>query len=724
MTQTTVRAEMAEETAPHPRGVRLTAPAGAPATSSAVPSWVWLLAHLVLIAWVITRVGGFDLFTTVNVPQGAVQVVNTFAAVDHPFHATRAYSLLQSIEHGETLRWISNLQGGYPVEFYPLGFAWLEVGLWAFLFGTLPIIAVHKLAVLLVFVLPAVAYWILARADRLSPATSFLGLAALVAVPGKWTQGGYTELVQWGLATNVAGAVAALIAIAALAAWTLRGHRGFLLLAALMSAAAAYTNPRSLLAVAIAALAVLLGGALPGGASSISIRLSRSFGRVAVVGVCALLLAAPELIALMRFRDLYYFVLYQEYANLHAYWQATVQSVSAPVVALAAAGGFIGLVSPRFPAARMAILALIGYMLVTAALANPSNGAGPISQLETPRLMPFQRMLMIYLAAFGVIVAASWLARAIRAPLAAEAAGAIVAVAVLIVFVWPWPGVPASYHGLTPVPTTGNAEFAQFRQAMAVADDAAPAGTAILVIGSPLNGADTMWWHEQMWAPLETDHPLFYDDWLWYWQTQNKGPYDPLQGHAYPEPAQAITRDYFTEHGIGAVVVGEKPGAPGVQPRVAAANSPDLDSVEKGDWDVYTVRNPMPIITDGAISPDAIEIGNQRYRATFDNAVAGEIVVRRNWFPRWTATVNGQPAKIIHRDDGYMAIAAPAGHVVVDVRYGVDAVDWMARALAITGAILLALVVLSPRSMLRRWRMGWMIDQPGSSSAEAQAARN
>lgn len=688
-----------------------------------VPGWIWLLAHLALVVWVFSRVGGFDLFTTVATAAGAERVVNTFGAVDHPFHAARAWTLLRSIEHGQTLRWIANLQGGYPVEFYPLGFAWLEVILWGALLGALPVIAVHKLAILLVFVLPAVAYWILARTDRVSPAASLVGLAVLVAVPGEWTNGGYTELVLWGLAANVAGAAAALIATAALAAYALRGQRWMLALAALMSAAAAYTNPRSLLAVAIAALAVLVAGVLPGVRISFTHRLGITAGRTAIAGFCALLLAAPELISLVRFQHLYYFVLYQWYTSVHQYWEATLHSVSPPVAAVALVGGVIALASRRHPAARMATLALIGYMAVTASLANPSKGTGPISQLETPRLMPYQRMLMIYLAAFAVVVIAGWLARAVRLPAVADVIAALIAVAVLVVFVRPWPGLPDLYRGLTPVPTTGNAEFANFRAAVARADGAAPPGTAILVIGAPLNGAE-MWWHEQMWAPLDTDHPLFYNDWLWYWQTQNQGPYDPLQGHAYPDPAQAISRGYFTEHGIGAVVVNAVPGTNGVDPRVAAARSPDLAAVTTGDWAVYTVRDPTPIITDGQNRPVSITVDNQHLRATFEDARAGEIVVRRNWFPRWTATVNGQPATVIHRPDGYMAIAAPAGRVVVDLRYGVDGLDWLARILAFTGALLLALAVLLPERLLRVWRIGWLRGDQDAPSGWAAAARN
>ena len=45
---------------------------------------------------------------------------NTFASVDHPFHVARAEILWRELASGNLLRWIGQHQGGYPVEFYPL----------------------------------------------------------------------------------------------------------------------------------------------------------------------------------------------------------------------------------------------------------------------------------------------------------------------------------------------------------------------------------------------------------------------------------------------------------------------------------------------------------------------------------------------------------------------------------------------------------------------------
>ncbi|HWV22713.1 MAG TPA: hypothetical protein VNZ58_00855, partial [Thermomicrobiales bacterium] len=126
----------------------------------------WLVVLLVLCLWVAWRIGAFELTRSVVVDGQTVTVPNVYAWVDHPFHAARAYNLLESLKHGEILRWIGNHQGGYPAEFYPLGVAWFDVAIWALLLGSQSIVAVHKLAVILIFILPAVAYWILARGDR------------------------------------------------------------------------------------------------------------------------------------------------------------------------------------------------------------------------------------------------------------------------------------------------------------------------------------------------------------------------------------------------------------------------------------------------------------------------------------------------------------------------------------------------------------------------------
>src|SRR5690348_5587486 len=78
-------------------------------------TWLTLAALIgigILIWWTFADLGVFDLWTTVSTENGVYNVVNTFASVDHPFHATRAQLLLDSLQQGELLRWIPSHEGG------------------------------------------------------------------------------------------------------------------------------------------------------------------------------------------------------------------------------------------------------------------------------------------------------------------------------------------------------------------------------------------------------------------------------------------------------------------------------------------------------------------------------------------------------------------------------------------------------------------------------------
>ena len=101
--------------------------------------------------------------------------------------------------NGSVLRWIGQHQGGYPVEFYPLGEAWLEVAVRALSFGTLTAQSAHTLAIVGLFLAPGAAFAALAHEDGWSPGVGFLAFVLHISLPGSWYHGGYTELVQWGL---------------------------------------------------------------------------------------------------------------------------------------------------------------------------------------------------------------------------------------------------------------------------------------------------------------------------------------------------------------------------------------------------------------------------------------------------------------------------------------------------------------------------------------------
>ncbi len=698
------------------------------AQKSTIGTALWLVVLVLLCGWTAWRLGAFDTMVQVTTGGRTLDVPNTFSSIDHPFHATRAFTLLENLKEGHLLRWVGNHQGGYPVEFYPLGVAWLEVGIWALLFGSLPILAAHKLAVILIFLIPALGFWILARTERVNPGVAVLATAMHIAIPGgnnytSWTTGGYTELVQWGLVTNVAGATAAMIATAMLIGFVADGRRSLAIWAVIFAAAAAYANPRSLFAVAVAAVAILIASALPRQGEREPVGLPRAAARIGMVGIAALLLAMPIVSPLLRYEQYYYFLHYQNYANLGAYWTASVHAVSPPGVFFCILGGLIAILMPRFFVARAVTFTLIGYVLFTGWLSAGSSGVNLIQQLETPRLMPYQRLLAIYLAAFAAGWCIDQVAMRIR-PVTYSAvirSGMLVALAlvVMVVFVKPVSGLPEVYRGLEQTPLSGNAGFAEYQTAIDEAGSRVPAGTGILVIGT---APGVFEWHTQLFGPTRSDAPFYYNDWLWDWTDLHDGTpaynalwgevragiagADQSAGHFYPDPANALDSGYLSTHGIGVVVVTDVSNA-NPNPRDAARSNPNLSlAVTSGNWDVYTVRHIVPIITNGINQPKSVSIDNERISASFDEG-SGEILIRRNWFPRWQATANGGAVPIQRTADGYMSIKVPAGNAEVQLTYAVTGADWIARICALAGVLILAFIG-SLRWLAIRDRLQWI----------------
>lgn len=711
---------------PHREELPPTAAAAAPSQprrpTTSRQTAVAALALIALCTWVIWRFNGTDLFRTVSFGGQQESIVDTFASVDHPFHATRAATVLQSLRDGQWPRWVANHQGGYPVEFYPLGVAWFEVVLWAAFLGTLPIIAIHKLAILLIFVMPAMGFWIAARGDGLNPWLAVLATALHVTIPGLWTHGGYEELVQWGLVTNVAGAALALIASAALARSVIHGQAWWSMVATGVTAIAVYTNPRSVLAIVIAAGAIATSASIASrGDQTLSPLLI--IRRLALVAGASAMLAAPVLIPLLRYRDLYLFVHYESYASLAEYWSNTLTSVSLPVLIMAAGGAVLAMGLRRFPIAMALCLALLGYMVLTAAL---SANAGVIQQLEPPRLLPFQRLLMIYLAAFGITQVIQTLVRFFRIGRPAIATNLGIGTVTVVVFALMWGSVwnqPIDFQTREPDTTADGAfarapgaplesEFIAFRHAIHVADRVRPDGTAILVIGDREH-RERRWWHEQLWGPSISDAPFFYDDWLWYWHSDHEGPYNYLQGHSYRDPAETFSSEYLQAHGIGAVVVTSMSVPAGAtDPRQAAEMSPQLNAAgNEGLWDVYTVADPVTIISSDDLPATSVEIEDERLSAEFAG-VSGKIDVRRNWFPRWDAFADGEPVNVARTENGYMRIIVPPETETVELRYATTLMDWVARLAIVSGLGLTAF-------MMALWNAG----RDGGSKDRSRSAR-
>jgi hypothetical protein len=624
---------------------------------------------VVLILWAWHRLGFFTMSRLVPTGDGrVVRAPNGLATVDHPFHAERLHVLLQALQDGYFPRWIFSHQGGYPAEFYPLGGAFVDLGVWLLTFGQMSVPMVHTWAVAAVLALPAVGFFAIARMAHLNPWLPVVVTAGHLCVRGWWWSGGSMELIEWGLITNVLAAMLVFLSLPAIAVIVDRGSRRWMAVAAVLIGWAEVTNPRSALAVAsvVVAAVIVIGGRL----RTEPVRLIRLLTVLVLGGG----LSAPVLVPLIRYRDLYYFVNYSRYDRLIDWWHSTVQAVSTPFLIAALIGLPIALFSNGPTIERLLGWTLVLYVVGTLYLVEIDWPATWTEQLETTRLMPFQRLLMFAVAA----IALGRLFDRIPA-LLGDALGPLLVLAVLTLYIWAPPSfIPESDRGLIRLGTTAEPGIVDLHAAVEAADVRAQPGSALLILGS------TVSWHDQMWANLWTERLLFYDDWLWYWQTQHVGDYDPLTEHAYRLDSSTINEDYLHTHGIGAIVVtGEA--------RPAAASAPFLIPVRTGIYDVYLVTRPTTLATlDGSNVSSRIDGERIRIDGT---AAGGTLIVRENWFPRWTATVAGKSVPVRHRTDGYMEVAVPTGTSGVTLTYSETNLDWFAWVLASgAGLVVLGLV--------------------------------
>lgn len=665
--------------------------------------YLWALAFAALAALVVDR---FDLLTvwkTVALPDGSsARLPNSWYTVDHPFHISRAHGLLEMVRDGSILRWFGEHQGGYPAEFYPTGAAWIDVALCALTFGQLPIGVVHKLMIAVVVLAPSMFYlWWTVR-DRISPGVALLAGAGHVVIAGEWWSGGWTEIVLWGLVTNVAAQTAILGSLCGVLGWLKDGRSRDLGFAVLFAGLALGTNPRTALGLLAVGIAAVIVAAIPPTSIPVSTIAKRG---LALVGL-SFAAAAPVLISLLRFRDLYYFVHYSEYADLGAWWQSSKTALWEPVFWLALLGIVTGAARSARPITRTAAIAAVVYMGATALMTV--SGAAIFDQLELTRLMPFQRMLLFYLAAvavhdlidFAILSVKKLAGHAIPAPGTSldrpwicVFLGVSALALVYCVVIRPVSWVPDEQSALRPMGSSAQPATSDFESAVRLADASAPEGTAILVLGTVLS------WHQGLTAPMWSDRRFFYDDWLWYWQRDHVGPYNPESEHAYPRDAATLTFDYFQTHGIGAVIITDVSGQAN---REAARSSPLLQLEGEGAWfDVLVVTGPVSIVSADGVNADTVSIDNHSIVADGESA-GGIVIVRHNWHPRWSATVNGEEVDIVKRADGYMELSVPAGSYHLELNYAVTGYDWLARSLFMLAVLsVIALISGRPHRALR-----------------------
>ncbi len=203
-------------------------------------------------------------------------------------------------------------------------------------------------------------------------------------------------------------------------------------------------------------------------------------------------------------------------------------------------------------------------------------------------------------------------------------------------------------------------------------------------------------WHDQFWSMEWSDRPFYFNDWLWYWQKDLAGEYDP-NTDTYPTRLRRLDPACLWT-GIGAVVT---TGAASD----AARTSPALEAIsETPSYSVYLVRDPTPIITADGAETTEISIQNQQFSATVSEP-SSTFQIRRNWFPRWSATVDGQAAEISKDANGFMTVTSAVPGTQVEVVYGVDGWDWLGRILLIAGVMCAAIAIVQPRRVERLLRI-------------------
>lgn len=323
------------------------------------------------------------------------------------------------------------------------------------------------------------------------------------------------------------------------------------------------------------------------------------------------------------------------------------------------------------------------YIAVTIGL-NAARDTSALDQLEATRLMPFQRLLLLYLAASGTVAMVGAITGRVgrgRRRVVGIARGATV-IAIAFALLAGAVGTPLSVESSTGtdtgLATTADPTMVALERAVRLADELAPAGSALYVVGSNLS------WHQQLWAPTWTDRPVRYDDWLWFWHPLQTAPgYEVERGNAYSRTTVPLTMsaEQLARRGIGAVVVSRQLAL------TTADDSPALVLAADGDYRVYRVLDPAPVVSFGGGTVASVEVGPERIEARGDGP-GGTARVALNWFPRWTATVNGEPVPVRRTADGQMDVTVPPGAVDLVLTYGVTRVDWAARGLALFGALI------------------------------------
>jgi hypothetical protein len=660
----------------------------------------WEIALLALIVVVAIRVGALDWYTAYSAADGSSgRLPNTFASIDHPFHINKEQAVLDALRDGQFPGWISNHQGGYPTEFYPLGADLVVATGWALGLGQIPLAVVHKLVIIAVLFIPVLGYWAIARRDRLPLSVAATAALLHLLLPGNWLGGGPDELLRMGMWPNVFATYLTLPLILWAANYLRDGSRRGFVLAAAVASLAIYSNPRSTIAVATALLAVGIVALLERRESrprqsragrqrqfmSASIRsvVQRSMLLVLAVG----LLSSALLVPLRANQNLYEFSHFVEFDHPGQIWSFYRQAVPTGVIVLALLGMVIGLARREFYTRVLAVWLPLSYTVILLA-GWLLRDLSIFAQLEGPRLIPLLRLPSIFLAAVALHEIVRFVIRLLRAdrllPAANVAAIAIVALVVLT----PISTFADDQRGLPDLETTDQPDFAAIARSVAIYQQSTTPDDRPFVIGSTISE------HAAFWIPILTDDDAFLSNWVWNWHVPGYANRTQLA-----DVASSLRLDFLRRHALTMVLISTDSDAT----LETARTSPDLQEIDPGTpggYAIFRVSDPGPT-TRGPVSADsgavtALDRSREHLRATIETAQPTEVTIAINAYPAWHATVNGQSTPIQRTNDGYMQLTVPAGTSTLELRYTTEPAVWAGSVLGALGVILLITVALAP----------------------------
>jgi hypothetical protein len=683
--------------------------------SDARHTWIdrtWLLLLALLLAGVALRLGALDWYADMPAatPAGSgLRVPNTFASGDHPFHLAKERAVLDALRDGGLPRWISNHQGGYPSEFYPLGGDVLVAAIYAAGAGRVPLEVCHRLLVIAVLLLPGLAFALIARRGRMPQSVALVATILHLFLPGMWLSGGPEELLVSGLWTNVLASYLSFFVALALVDVVTGWSRRALLVAVALATLAVYTNPRSVFALAAAFVAVGLltvpderlthAGRCSSDAHQgrrVRVTNRRVLWRLAAAAGIVVLLSSPLLLPLRVHQDLYHFERFVEFGSLGEAWSYLSRSVPLVLWPPIALGSVLAWRSGQ-PQLRVVAAMLVAGLGIVAVAGWLLRDLSMFAQLEGPRLIPMLRLPALFLAALGLHAATRVALVAARASPSALLTGvASVSIALALVGL-PVSLVPNDQRGLPEVVTTDQPAFAAIMESLTMFQQVTGPGERPLVAGSPIDV------HGSFWVPALSGRSVFHVDWIWYWRELPQSDRTQLA-----DWSSGLDLPFLRRHGLTLVLI----DAGFTRMRQLAAEKPYLAPIyspQAGGFALYRVApDPRHVgwvsVPSGRV--DRVSVARARVEASVRLDVAGPVTVHVNDFPGWQARVNGSAAPIRRSADGYMLVDVPAGDATIVVTYETEPVVWLGRVLAGIGIVASVAVVLAPVPRRRAGRSG------------------